>query len=145
MKPNRSFKSFLICFNYILGVIVLAFALALIFQKQGYRNVYGGYGEYDLTKCVPYSAQGEATANGITMLNHIFETNSTKISIANNGNQNVTVYLYDSINTICDNYIGIETIAPAKKKCFTMLTGARRYQIGIKTNSTGYKLLVSDN
>lgn len=143
MKSKHSYKLLSVLFG--LSIVGLVIVLILIYQSEGDRNVYVGSGVYDLTKCVPYSEQGEVVTNKINMLAHDFETNSTRISVVNNGNHDVIVYLYDKRNSAAyDNYIAIMTVAPTKKGYFTMLTQARQYQIGIETKGTGYELLVSD-
>ncbi len=125
------------------GVIVLIILVTLSFVIPQNRNFCVDPREYDLTECVPYIACGTAKTSTINMLAYDFKTNSTKISIMNRGNQDVIAYLYDPQNATND-YIGVMALPPAEKNCFTMLTEARHYRIGIETSSTEYELSVSD-
>lgn len=127
----------------LVPILLLIVTAAAVFWRGNNRAVYPGGGVYDVTKYTPYHTAGTAAADEIEMLGLDFKTNSTKISVYNAGEREVTVYLYDRENPTSD-YIRVMTLEPAERERFTMLEEARQYQIGVESLSAEYALKISD-
>lgn len=140
---NISMSKRLVLFGFVPILFLIVTAAAVFSQTGENRTAYPGRGVYDLTAYTPYRTDGMTSSDEIEMLEVDFQTNSTKISVFNGGEQELTVYLYDRGNPT-SGFIGVMTLEPAERKRFTMLSSARQYQIGVESLNAEYALKLSD-
>ena len=138
-----SMRKRLVLFGCVPILLIVVTAAAVFSQSSKNRIAYPGSGTYDLSKYTPYGTSGTIIPDEREIIGLDFQTNSTRIDLFNAGEQEVTVYLYDKGNPTWED-IGSLTLAPEEKGCFTMLSQARQYQIGVESPGEAYVLNISD-
>ena len=128
----------------IILLVALFFFWGIVIYIDTYKPIeYPGKGVYDLTSYFPCSVEGQTTENSIDLIEFEFYTNSTEITIKNEAECDITVYLYDTCNKE-RRAIGIFTLEPAKRNTFTNLTAATTYYIGVEPTDKEYAITITD-
>lgn len=125
------------------GLMLIFLSLWVTISQSDDKQPYPGNGVYDLSEYMPYEVSGVEGKNGIYFIGLDFKTNTCEINLENNGNETVTVYLYNKHNPVWDS-IGEMILKPGKSNHFTMLTAATEYQIGVDSHGSEYMLAISD-
>lgn len=141
-KPNFKKSSiFTSVGTLLLFVVFLTGAYFLLINED--RSEYPGNGIYDLTNYVPYSINSENVSSAIEVISQEFTTNTTEISVKNNGSEALNIYLYDKDNPSND-FIGQFQLEAGHKEKFSMLSAASTYQIGVESANKQYSITISD-
>lgn len=128
-------------FIILVGSVMLAMFTSFHWKK---RDDYPGSGTYNLTEYDAYRIEGKGDIDEIQVIDMDFKTNTTKIKVANEGDDDVIIYLYKNGNIAENDYIASFDLKAQGKKKFTLLSAASKYQIGVATEGEQYSLKIAD-
>ena len=127
----------------LLSLVVMTIAIAIVACSQQPKKVpYPGSGVYDLTEYEPYSVSGSVSADSSGLIETVFTTNSTEISITNHGDNDIEVNL--SYNDNPTYYIGFQTLAAGKTDEFGGLKAGYQYRLTVISEGSDFSLTISD-
>ena len=122
-------------------ILCVGSAVAYFFLNR--RADYPGTGVYNLTAFVPYAVQGETDGQSIERLAYAFSTNSTEISVKNDTQEDVWIYLYNASDETGPDILRFQLPAGKSEK-FTNLTQAQNYCVGVSASGKAYAITLSD-
>ena len=130
MKKLMVFVLALVCVSFLFGC------------NKGAENTNVPF-ETDMTKKTDHGATGSVENGDIFIAPDALYTNTTKISVTNNNDAEITAYLYSANDT--DNAIQEMKVDAGKTKAFTGLTSRFLYYIGMATeDDTEINIMVED-